>query len=70
MTQYYRDPTRESNPHALPDLEVFYIGEEEDFQLPPGWYWWVCFPGCLPASDAMGPFNTKAEALADAREEA
>lgn len=33
-----------------------------------GWYWWACFPGCLPDSDPVGPFATKAEALADARE--
>jgi hypothetical protein len=24
MTQHYSDPTRESDPHALPDVEVFY----------------------------------------------
>jgi hypothetical protein len=34
----------------------------------PGFYWWSCFPGCLPDSDAFGPFETEAEALADARE--
>ena len=33
-----------------------------------GWYWWSCFPGCLPDSCANGPFETRAEALADARE--
>ena len=34
----------------------------------PAWYWWACFPGCLPDSDPSGPFATEAEALADARE--
>lgn len=33
-----------------------------------GWFWHSCFPGCLPDSDPVGPFQTKAEALADARE--
>lgn len=33
-----------------------------------GWYWWPCFPGCLPDGDPIGPFDTEAEALADARE--
>lgn len=33
-----------------------------------GWYWWSCFPGCLPDSDACGPFPTEAGALEDARE--
>lgn len=33
-----------------------------------GWFWQACFPGCLPDGDPVGPFATKAEALADARE--
>jgi hypothetical protein len=33
-----------------------------------GWYWWSCFPGCLPDSEPMGPFETEAEAIADATE--
>lgn len=32
-----------------------------------GWFYWFCFPGCLPDSDPNGPFPTKAEALADAQ---
>lgn len=32
-----------------------------------GWYYWFCFPGCMPDSEANGPFETEAEALADAR---
>jgi hypothetical protein len=27
-----------------------------------GWFYWFCLPGCLPDSDAMGPFKTEAEA--------
>lgn len=33
-----------------------------------GWYWWSCTPGCRPDGDAMGPFDSEAEALADARD--
>ncbi len=33
-----------------------------------GWYWWACFPGCLPEGDPNGPFETEADALADAQE--
>jgi hypothetical protein len=33
-----------------------------------GWYWWTCLPGCLPDSEAIGPFETENEALADARD--
>lgn len=32
-----------------------------------GWYWQACFPGCLPDGDPMGPFDSYAAALADAR---
>ena len=32
-----------------------------------GWFWWSCFPGCLPDSPAIGPFASYAEALKDAR---
>ena len=35
-----------------------------------GWFYWFCLPGCLPDSDPIGPFDTEAEALADARENA
>jgi hypothetical protein len=42
------------------------IVDEE--QITGGWYWWSCFPGCLPDSDPMGPFDTKALALADAQD--
>jgi hypothetical protein len=31
-----------------------------------GWYWWPCFPGCLPDGDATGPFQTEREAVEDA----
>lgn len=33
-----------------------------------GWYYWFCFPGCLPDSDAIGPFASEAEAVSDAQE--
>ncbi len=33
-----------------------------------GWFYWFCFPGCLPDSEPFGPFATEDEALDDARE--
>ena len=33
-----------------------------------GWYWWTCFPGCLPDGDPNGPFDSEALAMADARD--
>lgn len=35
-----------------------------------GWFYWFCLPGCMPDNDAIGPFKTQADALADARENA
>ena len=39
------------------------IVEEESIEG--GWYWWTC---CVPDSNAIGPFATEAEALADAQD--
>ena len=41
------------------------IVEENDIRG--GWFWWACFPGCLPDGPATGPFDSYDEALADAR---
>jgi hypothetical protein len=81
--QAYSDVEREAEPYALPDVEVFLVEDHgrvngEPFVLPHepgetayglvnGWYWWSCFPGCLPDSEPVGPFDTEAEALADAQ---
>lgn len=32
----------------------------------PGWYWWPCFPGCLPDGEPSGPFPTAEGAYLDA----
>lgn len=90
--QAYSNPSRESDPHALPDVEIFeapfarvcdgcgYLDLDADaeecdcdrftdqaWSESGGWYWWTCSPGCLPDSDPFGPFETEAEALADAQ---
>ena len=59
-------------------FEVFYMDQNEieefsegdpDHAFTPGYYWWACFPGCLPDSaDQWGPFETEGEAIADAQE--
>lgn len=33
-----------------------------------GFFWWTCFPGCLPDSCANGPFKTYKEALKAAQD--
>jgi hypothetical protein len=72
MSQFYSDPERETDPYALPDVEVFYnngskIEGEDGEMLPAGFYWWFCFPGCLPDGDPFGPFASIADAQSDAR---
>ena len=83
MPYFYTDPNRESDPHALPDVEVFQTDERgyvngEPFVLPHepgeraygvrnGWFYAYGFPGCLWDSDPIGPFDTEEEALAEAR---
>jgi len=32
------------------------------------WWYWHCFPGCLPESEVYGPYKTEKKALEDARE--
>lgn len=52
-------------------FEVFHSSEyhletDDGGSYEPGWYWWSCFPGCLPDGEATGPFKNEAEAIADA----
>ena len=77
MTQVYSVPSQGDDPHSLPDCEVFYFSQndadyrgaygEDDWPMPPGWYWWSCFSGCLPDSDPIGPFDSEREAIEDAQ---
>lgn len=79
MSQHYSNPKRADDPYALPDVEVFYhdatnpFGEfseaTEEGIMRSGWYYWSCFPGCLPDSDPIGPYDTEAEAIAAAQED-
>ncbi len=79
MTQTYFDPDRIDEPYALPDCEIFYMEDSEaretlgddidNDQAYSGWYWWACFPGCLPNGDPSGPYDTYLDALIDARQD-
>ena len=93
--QAYSDPSRESDPHALPNVEVWdshYVECPECSNIvlynnarsaacpacervfavsgkdPVGWFYWFCFPGCLPDGDLNGPYDTRELALADAQD--
>jgi hypothetical protein len=91
MSMIYSDPTRETEPAALPNVETFYqegfhcdncdtdafdgdecmcdeAPEEGESSTISGWYWQAGFPGCLPDGEPTGPFETEAEAIADAQD--
>lgn len=59
---YYQFTDEEGEPFG--SFEVWYASPGSDYE--PGWYWWACFAGCLPDSDAVGPFNSQIEAIRDA----
>lgn len=42
--------------------------DEEGDCLGTGWYYWSCFPGCLPGGDPFGPYDTQEIAIADCRD--
>lgn len=68
----HSDPERAAG-YTDPDIEVFYNPDDydlmtaEDDGYEAGFYWWSCFPGCLPDGEPIGPFDTEAEAIADAQ---
>ena len=69
----YSDETRAGDTWALPDVEIShssdYPVEADDEPLEPGWYYWYCFPSCLPDSDPIGPFESEEAAIEAVREE-
>lgn len=65
--EWYRDPNGERCDQPTEDGAPIDV---EGFEpCAAGWYWWPCFPGCLPDGEPMGPFETEAEAIANARED-
>lgn len=62
--QFHAPETRE----AYGSFEVFWDDADEmhgsgarNFDadgdpIEPGWYWWACFPGCMPDGLPEGPF--------------
>lgn len=63
---YHQFKDDEGQPYG--SFEVWFSpGNEQEGEE--GWYWWACFPGCMPDGDAIGPFATEQEAIDDAQEE-
>ena len=51
---FHRDAAecREANAHRDPETPPYRVG----------WYYWTCLPGCLPDSDAFGPYRSAVQA--------
>lgn len=66
---YHQYHNYAGEPHG--SFETFQVHEGEEFDdggdglLDEGWYYWACFPGCMPDGNPTGPFETEAEAIAD-----
>lgn len=45
-------------------------GDEAEGLAEEGYYYWYCFPGCMPDSEPIGPFLSVEDAIKDARESA
>lgn len=64
----YSNPADANDPHRLPNIEVFHSSDywenEEE-----GFYYWPCFPGCIPDAEAIGPFPTLEAAVEAAQSE-
>ena len=40
----------------------------DEYGITGGYFYWYCLPGCLPDSDIVGPFDSRAEAEEDAQD--
>lgn len=57
-------------------FEVFYAADNArpehranpETWLAEGWYWWACFPGCLPDGEPEGPYVSSNAAYRAAQE--
>lgn len=76
--QGYHQFHAEESQEPYGSFEVFWHdgGKDEDpdcenwdgDEMKPGWYWWSCFPGCLPDGEPSGPFAYSSQAHEDADE--
>ena len=63
----YSNPDDVNDPYKLPNVEVFHSSKQQE--LEDGYYYWYCFPGCMPEGGAFGPFPTLEAAITAAQEE-
>lgn len=59
---YHRFKNDDGEPYG--SFEVFYVARADKFTdvegnaLHTGYYWYACFPGCMPDGEPSGPFKT------------
>jgi hypothetical protein len=53
-------PLYEIDQRTGASIEIFYADPvlAKSFSTRPGWFWWSCRPGSLPAGVPTGPFPT------------
>ncbi len=54
------EPLYDVDPHTGASIEVFHADKAlaASFGRCSGWFWWKCWPGCLPDDEPRGPFPT------------
>jgi hypothetical protein len=50
--------------------EAMFDAMIEECGITGGWYYWYCFPGCMPESSPFGPYATADEARQAAQDDA
>ena len=67
--EFFQHPTDynlneyQSDPGSIEMMKREYGDDFEGFEK--GFYYWYCFPGCLPDSEPIGPFETLEKAQED-----
>lgn len=46
--------------------DTVFWNKEDNEPIGEGYYYWYCFPGCMPEGDPIGPFGSRDEAYIDA----
>jgi hypothetical protein len=63
------EPLYDIDPWTGATIEVFWADRvlAQSFGASgPGWFWWTCYPGCLPKCPPAGPFPTSFRAYRSA----
>jgi hypothetical protein len=65
---WYDDAGERCDPYACLACATEECTEHPGGPCEAGWYYWFCFPGCLPDSEPSGPYDSAEAAIAECRE--